>query len=325
VSNKLHPDSVEKAKMDDNTGLSARVQSRNQRSIRQDGSFNIEYDGLPLVEPSDIFQSLITMSWGKFILLVFSAYLIVNTFFALIYFLIGGFYLTNIDLSTPWRTFLDEFFFSAQSLTTVGYGRVAPIGILTSAVAAIESMIGLLGFALATGLLYGRFSRPKAKIVSSSNILMSPYKDGIGLMFRIANGRKTQLIEAEVSVTLAMIVNENGNEIRRFYALDLERTKVSLFPTSWVVVHPVNEASPLYYKTKEDFETDDIEILISFKAYDETFTNTVHHRISYKADDLVWGAKFIINYEQKPNGVTVHHINQVGDFKMIALPEIYKK
>ncbi|MCY7409013.1 MAG: transporter [Chitinophagales bacterium] len=320
MENNSTPSAAVKLKEDDNTGLSTKVQSRNQRSIREDGSFNIEHVGLPFVEPSDIFQSLITMSWKKFNLLVFLTYLLVNTIFAIIYFFIGGIYFTNTDMSTPWRTFLDEFFFSAQSLTTVGYGRVAPIGIFASAVAAFESMVGLLGFALATGLLYGRFSRPKAKVVSSKNILMSPYKEGRALMFRIANGRKTQLIEAEVSVTLSKIAIEKGTEIRRFYPLELERKFVSMFPTAWVVVHPIDELSPLYNKTKDDFIKEDMEVLIAFKAYDETFSNNVHHRISYRAEDLVWGAKFIINYEQKPDGKTVHYINKVSDFSLNDLP-----
>ena len=311
---------LQQQQSDDNTGLSARVQSRNQRSIRDDGSFNITNRGMPFIQPSDVYQELITMSWSKFTLLVITSYTMVNTFFAVIYFLIGTQHLTNIEGNTEFERFLDAFFFSAQSLTTVGYGRVAPVGIAASSVAAIESLTGLLGFALATGLLYGRFSRPTAKIVHSKNMIMAPYQNGIALMFRIANGRKTQLVEVEVSVTLGKIVSEKGIEIRRFFPLTLERNKIAMFPMAWTVVHPITEESPVYNKTQHDYEREDIELLIYIKAYDETFSDTVHHRISYKAHDLVWGAKFVINYEQLPDGSTLHHLNKVGEFERVELP-----
>jgi len=309
-------------KPDDNTGLSTRVQSRNQRSIRDDGSFNIEQRGLPLAQPSDIYQDLITMPWLKFILLMISFYAIVNTLFACIYFAIGTQYLTNIEGSTEWEKFLDAFFFSAQSLTTVGYGRVAPVGIPASAIAAVESLVGLTGFALGTGLLYGRFSRPSAKVVRSKNMIMAPYKEGVGLMLRIANGRKTQLIDVEVLVTLARIEIEDGKEIRRFYPLELERSRIAMFPMSWTIVHPITKASPLYAKTQHDFEKEDMEILVSFKAYDDTFSNIVHTRLSYKYSDLVWGAKFVMMFEQQEDGSTLHYLDKISDFDRVDLPRI---
>lgn len=305
---------------DDNTGLSTRVQSRNQRSIRDDGSFNIEHKGLPFMQPSDVYQELITMPWLKFNLLVISFYTVVNTLFACIYFLIGTESLTNIVGTTKWERFLDTFFFSAQSLTTVGYGRIAPVGIAASAVAAVESLVGLLGFALATGLLYGRFSRPSAKIVRSKNMLMAPYKEGTGLMFRNANGRKTQVIDVEVTVTVAKIVMEGSKEIRRFYPLELERSKISMFPMAWTIVHPVTELSPLFGKTQHDFQREDVELLISLKAYDDTFANNVHTRIAYKYNDLIWGAKFVMMFEQREDGSTVHYLNKISEFERVQLP-----
>jgi inward rectifier potassium channel len=307
---------------DDNTGLSTRVQSRNQRSIRDDGSFNIEHRGLPLAQPSDIYQELITMPWLKFNLLVFSFYAFVNTLFACFYFAIGTQYLTNIEGNTKWEKFLDAFFFSAQSLTTVGYGRVAPVGIPASAIAAVESLVGLLGFALATGLLYGRFSRPSAKIVRSKNMIMAPYKDGVGLMFRIANGRKTQLIDVEVIVTLARIEIEDGKEMRRFYPLELERSRIAMFPMAWTIVHPITGESPIYGKSQHDLQKEDTELLVSFKAYDDTFSNLVHTRISYKYSDLVWGAKFVMMFEQREDGSTLHYLNKISDFDRVDLPKM---
>jgi inward rectifier potassium channel len=307
-------------KEDTNTGFSTKVQTRNQRSIRSDGSFNIENRGLKGLQPGDIYLHLITMSWSRFSLIVLTTYLLVNTVFAIIYFAIGTEYLTNIDSSTNWRRFLDTFFFSAQSLTTVGYGRVAPVGIPQSLVAAIESMVGLLGFALATGLLYGRFSKATAKIIHSKNILISPYQNGTGLMFRIANIRETQLVEVEVQVTISKIMIENEKEIRRFYPIELERSKISMFPLSWVIVHPINESSLLYGKSQEDLEREDMEVLVYFKAYDETFSQNVHYRISYRAEDLIWGAKFRINFQSQSDGPTLHFLDRIGEYEMVQLP-----
>ena len=163
--------------------------------------------------------------------------------------------------------------FLQRALTTVGYGRVAPVGIPASAIAAVESLVGLLGFALATGLLYGRFSRPRAKIVHSKNMIMAPYKEGVGLMFRIANGRKTQLIDVEVLVTLSRIEIEGGKEIRRFYPLELERSRIAMFPMAWTIVHPVSEGSPLHAKTQHDLQRRHGD-LVSLKLM--TTFSTVH-------------------------------------------------
>lgn len=305
---------------DDTTGLSARVQSRNQRSIRPDGSFNVEYRGLPLFRLSDIYQRLITMPWWKFNLIVLTTYFLVNTIFAIIYFFIGVDQLTNIIATDKWDEFLEAFFFSAQSLTTVGYGRIAPQGMGSSSVAAFESLLGLLGFAVATGLLYGKFSKPSAKIAYSRNAIIAPYQDTIALMFRIANERKTQLVECEVTVTLGKIEIDSGREVRRFYPLNLERNRITLFPTSWTVVHPINSESPLYQKTSQDMGNEDMELVIYFKGYDEIFASEVHYRISYKPDDIVWGAKFKINFEQLPNGMTVHYLDRIHDFDRVELP-----
>jgi inward rectifier potassium channel len=178
----------------------------------------------------------------------------------------------------------------------------------------------LLGFAVATGLLYGRFSKPNAKIAYSRNAIIAPYRKSTALMFRIANGRKTQLVECEVTVTIGKIENEDGREVRRFYPLMLERNRITLFPTSWTVVHPIDSESPLYQKTLQDMESEDIEIVVYFKGYDEVFANEVHYRISYKSGDLVWGAKFRINFEQLPSGTTVHYLDRIHDFDRISLP-----
>ena len=307
---------------DQTTGLSNRVVGRNQRTLRPDGTFNVARRGLPWFRPYDIFQSLITMSWLEFLVIVITTFLIINTLFAIIYFEIGIRELTGYTGHSGLQEFLHGFFFSTQSLTTVGYGRIAPVGLEASAVAAVESMLGLLIFALATGLLYGRFSRPVAKIVSSKNIIISPYKDGTALMFKVANMRKNQLSEVEVSLTLSRIEIENGKEIRRFYPLRAEPSKIVMFPLAWTVVHPIDEKSELFGKTQHDLEREDMQVLVYMKAYDETFSNSVHHRIGYSHSDLVWGAKFRINFEPDESGVYLHHLDRMNDYDRVDLPNV---
>lgn len=302
------------------TGFGSRALPPHHRLLKDDGTFNIVLRGLPWFRPSETFQHLIKMSWLKFSIIVLLFYVAINTFFALIYFFIGTENLTNTDSQTTWGKFLDAFFFSSQSLTTVGYGRVAPLGVATSSVAAFESMIGLLGFAIATGLLYGRFSKPTAKIIHSKNILIGPHAKGIALMFRIANKRESQLVDAELQVTYKRDAIESGRDIRHFIPLKLESHRLNMFPLSWTLIHVINEESPLKGKSLEELLYEDMEILIYFKGYDETFSNNVHCRVSYKATDLIWGARFVKNFEEFPGKPTVHYLNRISDYEKIELP-----
>ncbi len=305
-----------------NSGFSNNAQ-RN-RAINDKGEFNVKNFGLPFFRSYEIYNHLITMSWRKFSLMVFIGFLIINSIFAIIYYFIGANHFPGLDASTKSNNFLDAFFFSAQTLTTVGYGRISPTGFWASAVAAIESLIGLLSFALATGLLYGRFSRPQAKILHSAIALMAPYKiTQRGLMFRIANMRRNILNEVEASVTISMMVDETNGPIRRFYPLDLEVKMIRFFPLSWTVVHPMDEKSPIYGWTKEDLEKADVEILVYLKAYDETFSQNVHTRFSYRFDEIIWGAKFIRNFEiNQAGGFTHHYLDRISDFEHATLPEL---
>src|SRR6202012_5430419 len=179
--------------------------------------------------------------------------IIINVLFAFIYLAIGIRYLNGAQGTDTFQHFLDAFFFSAQTISTVGYGRINPSGIATNSIAALESMMGLLAFALATGLLYGRFSRPSAKITYSKNLLVSPYlENGRGLMFRLANLRRNTLIDLEIEIIFSFNEDVNGKITRRFYQLELERKKVSILTLNWTVVHPLDEKSPLKDVTPED-------------------------------------------------------------------------
>ncbi len=298
-------------------GFGNKATVNNQRLLKQDGTSNIRRKGLSFFRTSDTYNTLITMNWGKFMLLILIAYLIINTLFAWFYVYIGIQNLAGANSINKVDQFFDAFFFSAQTISTVGYGHISPKGMMTSSVAAFESMLGLLAFALATGLLYGRFSRPSAKIKYSGNIIVAPFQDGKGLMFRLANYRSSQLIEIEAQLLLSINEDDKGKVIRRFFPLELERKKISLLTLSWTVVHPINEESPLNGLKHEDLDKGDAEFLVMLKAFDDTFSQTVHSRTSYQYEEVVWDAKFKPVIETDEDGILTLDMSKINDFELI--------
>jgi len=195
--------SIRKRKInpEDDLGFGPQPVIKNQPLVNKNGTPNVKRIGLPFFNTANNYHTLITMSWRRFWVLVLSAYLIVNILFAFIYVSIGTGSLDGSSATTGLHHFMDAFFFSAQTISTVGYGHISPRGMMSNSVAAIESMLGLLAFALATGLLYGRFSRPSAQIIYSKNILVAPYPEtGKGIMFRLANLRRNILIDLEIEI-----------------------------------------------------------------------------------------------------------------------------
>ena len=300
-------------------GFGTKVVARNQRLMHADGSSNVRKKGLNFFENIQFYHSLIKMSWTKFNLIVLFSYLVMNIFFASMYMLVGIENLAGVMGQTLFDKFTDAFFFSAQTLTTLGYGRINPVGNMASTVAAIESMFGLLGFALATGLLYGRFSRPRARLVFSKNAIIAPYQGINGWMFRFASKSHSNLIEVEVSIILTMIVKENGVDTRKFFPLELERNKITMLSMSWTVVHPIDEKSPLRDLTSADLENSDAEFLIFFKAFDDTFADTIHSRASYRYDEVIFGAKFITVIGTGSDGSPELNIAGISNFEKVDL------
>ncbi len=297
-------------------GLGTKASEGSQRSLNKDGSFNVKKVNVPFSERVNFFHSLVSMSWTKFFILIFFAFLLVNFLFAQIYLMIGLEHLTGIEAKDNIHRFLEAFFFSSQTLTTLGYGRIAPVGAMASTVAAIESMLGLLTFALATGLLYGRFSKPTAKIKYSSCAVMAPYHNINAFMFRVINPRDNQLIEVEVTVSLSF--KKKDSKLRDFFQLDLERPKVVFLPSMWTIVHPINSSSPLFQLTEKEVIEKDAEFIVMMKAFDETFSQTVYSRSSYKASEIRWGQKFVyvISHERATNVVDVGRINETEKFEL---------
>lgn len=294
-------------------GFGSKVGEVNQRLMNKDGSSNVKRTGLEFYEPTNLYHELITMGWTKFLFLVFFSYILVNFLFAFIYFFVDPDHIGGMIYTTPLEKFNEIFFFSAQSLTTVGYGRLNPTSTFNSALAAIESLTGLLGFALATGLLYGRFSRPVARILFSDNALIAPYKGFTALMIRIANKNKAELIDPEATMIMSYIDQESENKIRKFSTLKLELTHVTLLTTSWTIVHPIDEESIMYNWTSEDFVSHEVEFLVLIKAYEETFAQTVHTRSSYSAEEMVFGAKFLPIIKPGENNSVIVELNRINN------------
>lgn len=305
----------QKVNPENDLGFGPQPVIKSQPLINKDGSVNVRRKGLSPFNTADNYHTLIKMSWGKFWVIILSGYLFANLFFASIYTLIG---MDSLDGSTGTNGlghFLDAFFFSAQTISTVGYGHLSPHGVVANSVAAIESMIGLLAFALATGLLYGRFSKPSAKIVYSENLLVSPYRgDGKGLMFRMSNLRKNVLIDLEVEVVFSYNEIVDGKATRRFFPLELERSKVSILTLNWTIVHPLDENSPLADITAEELERTQASFSVLLKAFDDTFSQTVHSRTSYTYADMVWDAKFVPMFERDEEGRIVLDMSKVSSF-----------
>ncbi len=272
-------------------GFGTRQAKDHSRFLNKDGTVNIRRLDGDLFRRIDFFHSMITMPWKRFLLMVLVGYLIINLVFASLYMLAGPQFFGNLNHASPRHEFLELFFFSAQTITTVGYGYIYPNGPIVSTIAAIESMMGLLLFALATGVLYGRFSRPKASIRYSKNCLISPYENQTGFMFRVANATQNELIEVEAKVILSLIDPKTGQ--RDFITLPLEIEKLSFMPLSWTIVHPVDEKSPIYNFNKEDFIKADCEFLILIKATNDTYSQLVYSRNSYKGNELILGSKFV--------------------------------
>lgn len=291
---------------------------KSQPLLNKNGTVNVKRKGLSLFNTADNYHTLIKMSWGRFWLIILSGYLVTNLFFASIYVLIGTDSLYGGDSQNGVGRFMDAFFFSAQTISTVGYGHISPRGLVANSVAAIESMLGLLAFALATGLLYGRFSKPSAKIVYSSQMLVSPYNEaGKGLMFRISNLRRNVLIDLDVEVIFSYNEMVGDKAVRKFFPLELERNKVSILTLNWTIVHPLDENSPLADITPDDLEKTQASFSVLLKAFDDTFSQTVHSRTAYQYSDMVWGAKFIQMFDRDEDGRIVLDMSKISEFKQV--------
>jgi len=299
-------------------GLGSKItQQTRTRFLNRDGSFNVERTGYSFLRSLSPYHALLSMSWAKFHSMIVLSYFLVNVIFGFAYMLCGPEALQGSGATTLAGRFLDSFFFSIQTLATIGYGKMSPSGFAANIIVAFEALTGLFGFALATGLLFTRFSRPNAKIQFSEKSVVAPYRDITGFMFRIVNERQNQLIEVAATVTFSRMESHNGKQTRRFYPLMLERQKVTFFPLHWTIVHPIDEQSPLFGVTQRELEDSDAEFSILLTAIDEIFSQTVHSRSSYKYDEVVIGAKFRDMFVPSESGITRVDLRRLSEIELV--------
>ncbi|MEO7292286.1 MAG: ion channel [Ginsengibacter sp.] len=296
------------------------------RFLNKDGNANIEKKGIGILEKISWYHSLLAMPRWKFFSIIFLFFIIVNLCFAIIYYIIGIQHLAGAVTKSPSENFLEAFFFSCQTFSTVGYGRISPAGNLITSVAAFEGFLGPLSFALATGLLFGRFAKPTAYLKFSENAIIAPYQEITALMFRIAPYKNTNLLDAEVKVNLAMSVEENGKMLNKFFPLTLEFSTITALTLSWTIVHPITDSSPLYHFTQEEFANTKGEALVFIKAFDDMFSNIVVARTSYIFSEVIFGAKFKPMYKSSEDkNKTILHLEKLNSFEPADISSAVKQ
>jgi inward rectifier potassium channel len=294
-------------------GLTQQYTGALLRAINKDGSFNVRRRGFHGLAGS-VYMFLVNLTWPRFLGLVAASYLVANLLFATVYLILGVEFLHASERNLGLTGFARAFFFSAQTLTTVGYGALYPFGLAANVIAAIEAAVGLMGFALATGLLFARFSRPSARLVFSDQVLIAPYRGGSSLQFRIANQRSNVLTEVEASVILMTVQQDATGQLKRtFVELPLERRQIFFLALTWTIVHPIDQASPLWGLGREDLERLQAEVMILFKGYDDSFSQVVHSRYSYRWDEIQWSARFLPAFDVASAGHLILDLGRISD------------
>jgi len=278
------------------------------RLIDKNGRFNVIHLNKPR-RFSEAYNYLVNISWLHFFILSFLSYVVANIFFAFIYLFIGIDEITATS-GVLYKDFLNTFYFSTQTFTTLGYGAMAPNGFASGLISSIEAFLGLMFFAFTTGLLYGRFSKPRAAIRFSKNIVLNKFGNNNALMFRIENDRKSTMIHPKVAVTLTISEQDkNGNYKNNFYNLELERSTINYLPTTWTIVHEINKNSPLFNLSNKDLIRQNGELVIMVSYYDESFNQEVHQMCSYLLNEIKLNFKFIkaFYYNKKGQMILDHN------------------
>ncbi len=299
-------------------GFGKKVGGSTKRIINPDGSFNVNRVGTE-GGFDNVYQRVMTISNGAFFGIIIGGFIFINLIFATGYFLIGPEHLVGVRGETTLEHFLDCFYFSAQTFTTVGYGAISPRGVLASSLASFEALLGLIALAIATGLLYTRFSRPKAKLHFSNNALITPFEGTNALMFRFANKRSNVLMNLKAEVILTMRDSEDPNSNRDYYSLELDFKEILFLAISWTIVHRIDDKSDLKGLTHQELIDRGAEFLILISGYDDTFSQTVHTRYSYTAEEMVWGAKFDKAFTTTEKGEVEIDLNDIHKYSKVPL------
>lgn len=259
------------------------------RTIQRDGVRRITTVGMSRRPISDLYHYLLTISWARLMLMIILTYVALNCVFAVLY-LLGG----DTILGAAPGSFADAFFFSVQTLATIGYGVMAPKTAWSHGLVTVEAFTGMMTVAMATGLLFAKFAKPTARVLFSHTAVIAPRNGRLHLQFRAANQRANQIVEARLTVALAR--NETtleGEAMRRFYDIQLVRNQNIIFALSWTAMHVIDENSPLWGYDSAKLSAQDAEIIVSLAGTDETMSQTVHARWSYVPEEILWNHRML--------------------------------
>jgi inward rectifier potassium channel len=248
---------------------------------------------------SDLYHFLLTISWLQFLALISTTYLIINIFFAFAYLAQEG----AIANARP-GSFVDAFSFSVQTMATIGYGAMYPQSLYAHLLVSFEVLLGLLGVAMATSLMFARFSTPTARILFSKLAVICSYNGVPTLMFRIANQRNNWIVEAQLQVSLLLPeeLTQEGFPMRRLYYLPLSRERTPFLALTWVVMHPITENSPLYNLNEQLLRDGEYQFFVSLTGLDATLSQTIHARHIYHAEDIIYNHRFVDVVKTTSNG-----------------------
>jgi inward rectifier potassium channel len=292
-------------------GIGTQFNQNTQRIINADGSYNIIKKGSKRGF-RDFFKYMLDISWGHFFAILFMGYIGMNILFTALFLLAGPNAIEGINPNGA-HPILQTFYLSVQTFTTVGYGSLSPTGVFAQSIATVEAFVGFLSFSLATGLAYGRFSRPNSKIIFSKYVLYSKYQDGYSIKVKLANERDNVLLEVTAKMILTLDkVMPNGEINRSYYNLPLEIDKVELLPFTWTLVHKIDEESPFYGKQQYELRQLNPEFLVIIKGFDETFSQHVHSKQSFVCEDMRWNKQFLKIFAPNSEGVIEFDINDIN-------------
>jgi len=293
-----------------------------RRLLNRDGTFNVRREGLPLFASLSGYHYLLNITWTKFLGLVGAAYVATNALFAVAYLLCGPHALVGMDpFAGMAGRFATAFFFSVHTIATIGYGSITPHNLGANLVVAVEALAGLIGFSFVAGIVFARFARPTARILFSRSAIIAPYNGITAFMFRVVNQKSNEIVELGATLMLARRKRESPNGEREFIRLKLERERVALFPLSWTIVHPIEHDSPLYGMNADEMRACETEFIILLTGFDETFSQNVHTRSSYRGDEVEWGAKFKSMFNPAMDDGTLSvDVRKLHEIERITLP-----
>ncbi len=261
------------------------------------GSNAVERVGWRRRPLSDAAHAMLSAPWWKTIVVFLAFYLTVNTLFALAYMWLGG-----IENARP-GSFSDAFFFSIQTLATIGYGKMAPVGTAAHILVAIEALLGVLSVTMLTGLMFAKFARPTARVMFSKNAVVTTYEGKPCLMFRMANERANQIVEANLKVVVVRDeMTREGTSLRRMHDLKLIRSNSALFALTWLAIHEIDAQSPLHGATAESLRERGVQVIVALIGFDDTFSQTIHARHAYLPDEILFDARFADIITTSPEG-----------------------